>query len=116
MKMRYLATGLVALILPVSALGGGASATVKVADDFFSPSTVKVEPGERVEWKWDGSNSNVHRVTLSDAPKGVDKKDFSSKSGVTAVKFNPRFQRRGSYDFICQFHPTLMQMTVKVKG
>lgn len=112
MSKRCLLIGLLALALPSSAIGGASA--VKVADDYFSPTTVKIRLGERVEWRWDEANVDSHRVILEQAPRGVNKKDFRSDLGATGVRFNPRFEKPGGYDFVCQIHPATMQTTVKV--
>jgi plastocyanin len=45
--------------------------TVKVRDDFFSPTKVKVKKNAKVKFNWGSSNINTHNVTLKKGPKGV---------------------------------------------
>ena len=98
--------------------GGGAKAKVpkvKVADDYYSPETVKVKAGSKVKFKWDGMNTNSHNVTLKKGPNKVKKKDFTSATGSIGIKFAPKFKQKGTYQFYCTIHPGTMQLTVKVK-
>lgn len=107
----------VAMAFPVTgAIGNPAKPKpVKVADDFFSPTAVKVKSGTKLPFKWDGSNTNSHNVTLQKGPKGVKKADFKSATGSIGVKFKPKFVKTGTYDFICTIHPEEMKLTVTVK-
>ncbi len=60
----------VALATPAVGVAGK-SAKVKVEDDFFSPSTLKVKKNAKVSFKWNDDNLNTHNVTLKKGPKGV---------------------------------------------
>lgn len=88
---------------------------VKVADDFFSPESVKVKKKGKVKFKWANDNTDSHNVTLQSGPKGAKKRDFKSASGTYGVKFTPTFKKPGTYKFNCTFHPETMNVTVKVK-
>ena len=101
-------------------------AKVKVLDDFFSPDTLKVKKDTKVSFKWDKINLNTHNVTLKKGPKGVKKtkkpcakgkitKCNKSASGSIGINFAPTFNKKGTYDFVCTIHPTVMKLTVKVK-
>ena len=89
--------------------------TVKVVDDFFSPTDVKIKPNTKVKYKWDPSNTDSHNVVIQKGPKGINKKDFKSATGSIGVKFKPVFEKKGTYDFVCTIHPDLMKMKVTVK-
>lgn len=107
------------------------TSTVKVADDFFSPTDLAIKKNDQVNWKWDASNTNTHNVVLQKGPKGVKlgcktkgkdayspliSKCNKSGSGAIGVKFKKKFDISGTYDFVCTIHPTQMQLKVKVKG
>lgn len=107
------------------------TSTVKVADDFYSPTTLNIKLNDQVKWAWDPSNTNTHNVVLKKGPKGVKlgcktsgKDAFSpliskcnkSGSGAIGIKFKKKFDKPGTYDFLCTIHPDLMKLTVKVKG
>jgi plastocyanin len=89
---------------------------VKVLDDFFKPTNVKIKKNKKVTWKW-GNDFNTHNVTLKKGPKGVKKSKFSSQtSSAEGFKFTKKFKKPGKYNFYCTIHPDVMKMTVKVKG
>jgi plastocyanin len=126
----FIAVLVAGLLIPAA----GASAktkTVKVADDFFAPTVVKVKKNDRVNWKWDDMNTNSHNVTMTKGPKGVKKgcktkgpdaysplisKCNKSSTGAIGIKFKKKMNVKGTYKFICTIHPTVMKMTVKVGG
>jgi len=97
---------------------------VKVLDDFFKPTNVKIKKNKKVTWKW-GQDFNQHNVTLKKGPKGVKKskpctggkitKCNKSGSGTIGIKFNPKFNKKGTYNFVCTVHPTTMKVKVVVK-
>jgi len=89
---------------------------VKVEDDFYNPTNVKVKKNGKVTWKW-GQVFNNHNVTLKKGPKGVKKSKFRSQTtGAEGFKFTKKFKKPGKYNFYCTIHPDVMKMTVKVKG
>ena len=90
--------------------------TVKVKDDFYSPTKVTIKKGQSVNWIWSKSNFNTHTVTLIKGPKGVNKKKFSSFQAAEGVHFKLTFTKAGTYHFECQLHPLEMNMTVTVKN
>jgi plastocyanin len=119
------AVALIALAVGALAATGVASgkstkpAKVKVEDDFYNPTNVKVKKNGKVTWKW-GQVFNQHNVTLKKGPKGVNKSKFTSQttggSQAEGFKFTKKFKKPGKYNFYCTVHPDIMKMTVKVKG
>ena len=116
-----------AVAMPAAGVAGkGKKAKVAVKDDFFSPDTLKVKKNTKVNFKWNKMNLNTHNVTLKKGPKGVKKtkkpcakgkitKCNKSASGSIGINFAPTFNKKGTYKFVCTIHPTVMQLTVKVK-
>jgi len=89
---------------------------VKVLDDFFKPTNVKIKKNKKVTWKW-GNDFNTHNVTLKKGPNGVKKSKFTSQtSSAEGFTFTKKFKKPGKYNFYCTIHPDVMKMTVKVKG
>ena len=89
---------------------------VLVADDYFSPTSLKIKKKTKVKFKWSKINVNSHDVQLDKGPKGVKKKDFKSPTAaVTDYRFTPKFVKPGTYDLLCSIHPDVMQIEVKVK-
>jgi plastocyanin len=114
---------LTALAMPATGMAAK-NKTVKVKDDFFSPTSVKVKKDAKVKFKWGSDNINTHNVTLKKGPKGVKKSKpctggkitKCNKSGSgTLIKFNPKFNKKGTYNFVCTVHPTTMKVKVVVK-
>jgi plastocyanin len=127
--VAFVAVLVAGLLLPAAGMAGKTK-TVKVVDDFFTPTTLKVKKNTKVKWKWDSSNTNSHNVTLSKGPKGVKKgcktkgkdaysplisKCNKSSTGAVGIKFVKKMNKPGTYKFFCTIHPTVMKMTVKVK-
>jgi plastocyanin len=88
---------------------------VKVADDFFSPQKLTIKVGDKVKFVWASTNFNTHNVTLVKAPKGVNKRKFSSMDASTRFHFERKFTVPGKYHFLCTFHPTMMNLYLTVK-
>jgi plastocyanin len=95
---------------------GSIQEKVKVGNDYFSTSKVKVKKGKKVQWKWIPGSSN-HNVTLRKGPKGVKKSKFSTAQTSISYpyKFTKRFKKVGKYKFWCTQHTGTMNMTVVVK-
>jgi len=120
-----IAVALIALAVGALAATGTASPLakgkkpekVKVKDDFYSPTSVKVKKLGKVTWSWGGGTHDLHNVTLKKGPKGAKKSKFTSQSSAAAgFKFTKKFKKPGKYNFYCTIHPDIMKMTVKVKG
>jgi plastocyanin len=112
-----LAVGALAATGVANPLGKGSQPEkVKVLDDFFKPTNVKIKKNKKVKWKW-GQDFNNHNVTLKKGPKGVKKSKFTSQtSSAEGFSFTKKFKKPGKYNFYCTIHPDVMKMTVKVKG
>jgi plastocyanin len=112
-----LAVGVLAATGVASPFGKGKQPEkVKVLDDFYKPTNVKIKKNKKVTWKW-GQDFNSHNVTLKKGPKGVKKAKFTSQtSSAEGFKFTKKFKKPGKYNFYCTIHPDVMKMTVKVKG
>lgn len=80
--------------------------TIKLGDNFFSPSTATVAAGTVVTFKWTGSNT--HNVTVVSGPQ---KFTSPNQSGGTYAR---TFTKPGTYNIVCTFHPG-MKLTLKVK-
>jgi plastocyanin len=86
--------------------------TVKVADDYFGPASMKVRPKTKIVWKWLSYNGNTHDVKLKTRPKGV--KSFQSDPATSDYRFKRTLYKKGTYKLICTFHQN-MKMTITVK-
>lgn len=70
-----------------------ANKTVKVADDVFKASTVTINKGNTVTWRWVGRN-----------PHNVKFRGFASKVQVSGT-YKHRFRKRGTFRYVCAIHP-----------
>jgi len=89
--------------------------TVKVADDFYSPTKLTIKVGQKVNFVWSPTNIDTHNVTLVQGPKGVTRKQFSSLDGSTNFHFERTFTVPGKYHFQCTIHPTMMNFYLTVQ-
>lgn len=85
----------------------------KVRDDYFSPTELTIKSGQKVKWSWGNTNFNSHDVTLKSGPKGVKK--FRSNTAAIGYSYTKKFKKKGKYQIYCTIHPSVMNMTVKVK-
>ena len=99
---RLVLTICVAAALTVAVLAGTAGArgsTVKVGDDFFSPTEKTVSAGTKVKFNWIGSDK--HNVVKAKGPGG----DFASGTiKGSGVLFTHKFKKKGDYKLICTVH------------
>ena len=86
--------------------------TVKVGDDYFSPSSMTVRPKTKIVWKWLAYNGNTHNVKLTKRPKGVKK--FASAPATSDYTFKRTLYKKGKYTIICSWHQRMKQ-TITVK-
>lgn len=87
--------------------------TVKVADDFLSPTKITVPRRSTISWKWQAANQDSHNVALVKHPKGV--KRFESSIATTNFTYKRKLTVKGKYVVICKLHPYLMRQTIIVR-
>jgi plastocyanin len=83
----------------------GASKTVAVKNNAFSPTSVSIHKGDKVTWKWT-QGGVPHNVT----PASGSGSKTSSKKGFT---FSKTFSKKGTFKYVCTIHSN-MKVTVKV--
>ena len=113
--MRALIVAGVAALAVVPAVSGASTpkpVKVKVGDDYFAPTKLKVAKGTTVVWKWLSVNGNTHDVKLKKGPRGVRK--FQSDPAATYFTYKRTLKVKGTYSIICTFHEN-MTMTVVVR-
>ena len=86
-----------------------AAQTVTVGDDFFAASTVQVQPGDTVTWRWDGSSE--HNVRAFPHQTESFRSAFMSGTGKT---FARAFAKPGRFTYFCEIHPSTMRGAVEV--
>src|SRR4051812_26661844 len=96
---RLLALLLVAAVAVTAALAipaFGATRTVKIGANFFSPRSVTVKRGTTVIWKWTGTAP--HNVTVTRGPRRF----HSTTKSKGTYRATPH--TRGSYSIVCTIH------------
>ena len=120
MRRIFIAAAAVLALAVPAAIGASDAAQrktvhVTVADDYFSPTAVKIKKGSKVSYDWSDANTDSHNVKITKGPKGIDKKDFKSATGAIGIHFTPKFKVAGKYNFVCTIHRSVMKMDVTVK-
>jgi plastocyanin len=108
---RRVAVGLLAAataILVAAPSAGARGTTVKVDDDFFSPTNLSVSAGTKVSFNWVGNDK--HNVVKKSGPGGSFSSTVTDDQGV---QFKHKFKKAGTYKLICTVHEG-MKMKVKV--
>jgi plastocyanin len=98
---------LLGVLLAAPASAYAANADVAVRDDFFDPSTVQIQPGETVTWRWSGLNQ--HNVASD--PNQAE--SFNSEFMIVGT-FSHTFSRPGRFTYFCEVHPSNMRGAVEV--
>ncbi len=105
-----LATGVAAVAVVPAASSGAASTpprkTIKVGDDYFSPTKLRVRKNTTVVWRWLAVNGNTHDVKLKKGPKGV--KRFHSDPAAADFSYKRKLKVKGRYTVICTFHQDMV--------
>lgn len=81
-----------ALLLP--AVAQGATRSVGVGNNVFSPRTVTVSAGDKVKWVW-RSGGRTHNVTS---------RSFADSGNRSRGAFTVRFGRAGRFGYVCTLH------------
>lgn len=106
-------TVVVIFLLAVSGAPNAADAatrTVKVGNDFFSPTSKSIARDRTVTWVWAGGTPH-DVVAKNRTGKIVFRSKITKQRGYT---YSHRFGRNGTYKIICSLHRDTMRMTVKV--
>jgi plastocyanin len=81
---------------PATAADRDGRPTVVIEDLAFEPQTLKIEAGETVTWMWrDGEMA--HDVSAD---------DFKSEV-MSEGTFRHRFDKPGTYEYVCTLHPNM---------
>jgi plastocyanin len=99
----------VALVALAGIAGARGSTSIKVGDDFFSPTSKTVSSGTKVKFKWIGEDK--HNVVKKKGPGGGFGSGLTDAPGVN---FTKKFKKRGTYKLICTVHEE-MKMKLKVQ-
>ncbi len=105
--LAALAVGVLAATGVANPLGKGSQPEkVKVLDDFYKPTNVKIKKNKKVKWKW-GQDFNSHNVTLKKGPKGVKKRSSRHRRARPRASRSRRSSRSpASTTSTARFTPT----------
>jgi len=93
-----------AVLVPAQSFGGTVS--VRVGDNFFSPSSKTVSSGTVMSWRWVGRAP--HNVVVTSGPAR-----FRSSTMKTGT-YRRTVRARGLYRIVCTIHPG-MRMSLRVR-
>jgi plastocyanin len=111
-RVLLLALGTIA-VASVAALGvaqAAPTATITVGNNFLAPSKKTVSQGTKVRFRWAGGER--HKIVKSKGPGADIRSSATSAKGVNLSKV---LRKRGTYRFVCVFHPTEMKTKVVVR-
>lgn len=93
----------------------GATKTVNLGDNYFTPNDPTVKVNDAIVWSWANVGGfEPHNVTMTTGPSGVSRNGFTSgTTAETSTRFKRQFTKAGTYNFVCSLHFE-MTMTVKV--
>ena len=107
----------IAVAIPTVASGHHRAAktiTVKVGDDYFSPTAKTIHIRDIVKWQWVGADKQPG-ATINEHTIVESKDRFKSKT-KTEGTFRYRFKKTGKFTIFCAEHPDDMKVTIRVKG
>jgi len=108
MRRIVLAVAITAIIVP---LAHAATTEVKLKDNFFKPDRVEIAKGDKVLFRWRGSD--LHNVA---GKKPGSRKIAFASDFMTEGKYSHRFGRVGTWRLLCENHPRKMRMKVVVSA
>lgn len=105
--MRRIGIAAVLCGLLAAPADAGGVRKVKVLDDVFAPTSLKVAKNTKVKWVWRGENK--HDVAVERGPV------FFRSAPQRTGRFRWRFRKKGAYKLVCTIHSPEMRMTVRVR-
>ena len=108
MRRIALPLALAAVFVP---LAHAATSEVALKDNFFNPERVEIDKGDKVTWRWKGSD--VHNVALKKPGRDSIARASEYKTEGT---FTHKFRRVGTWRILCENHPRKMRMKVVVRS
>ena len=94
-------------LVPATVAGAGATRTVTIGDDYYSPTKMTVKVGTTVRWRWPDDTGDSHDVKLRSGPSGVRR--FQSEEAGSAYTFRRTLRVRGIYRIVCTLHDEMRQ-------
>lgn len=92
----------------------GTKVEVTGANEFLEPN-LKIDVGDKLEWEFSNSRTNLHNLTLANGPEAIGSPNLSEDEAGNPRSFKRKFKTPGQYRMFCALHPTLMHERVVVK-
>lgn len=97
--------------------------SVRITDNAFTPASVVIARGGRVNWRSAANGilgeptTNGHNIWVTKVPKRLKRKKGKFRLGLpsTQINWTKRFTLPGRYTFICIPHRSDMRISVVVK-
>ena len=106
--LRPLVLGAAALWLLAPAASAAGATVALTPENTFSPSSIEVDVGDTVTFRWDGG---FHNVDFDDGTRSGDPTDQA------ALEWSRTFTDPGTYPYVCVVHASVgMKGTVTVSG
>jgi plastocyanin len=96
-------------VIGLGAARAAPTATITVGNNFLAPASKTIGAGTKLRFKWLGGER--HKIVKAKGPGGDVRSPATSAKGVNLAKV---LSKRGTYRFICVFHPTEMRTKVVV--
>ena len=90
--------------------------TITVNDNFYSPSSITINPGDTIHWTTTGSTSNQHNVyqTVSGNSLTALGGGFNSGAATNSFTFDNSFNTAGTFFYACVIHGNGMKGSIVV--
>ena len=113
--MRRLAPLLVlaAVLAFPATVGAARTYTIKVGDDYFSPTKKTIKVDDIVKWVWVGADGKPGQTTNEHTI--VEAKDRFHSKTLTEGSYKKRFKKAGKWTIYCGEHANTMKLVVTVK-
>ena len=114
MRRLVLSLTAIAVLAFPATVGAARTYTIKVGDDFFSPTKKTIKVNDIAKWVWvaedgtPGATVNEHSI--------VDSKDRFHSKTMTEGTYRKRFKRAGKFTIVCGEHPDTMIFRLTVKN
>ncbi|MDQ3933942.1 MAG: hypothetical protein M3340_04850 [Actinomycetota bacterium] len=113
MRRLALLLSLAALLAFPATVGAAKTYTIKVGDDYFSPTKKTIRVNDIVKWVWVGEDGRAGQ-TVNEHTIVESKERFKSKTMTEGV-YRKRFKKAGKFTIYCGEHANTMKLVVTVK-
>ena len=113
MRRFALPLAIAALLAFPATVGAAKTYTIKVGDDFFSPTKKTIKVNDIVKWVWVGADGRAGQTTNEHTI--VEAKDRFHSETKTEGTYRKRFKKAGKWTIYCGEHTNTMKLVLTVK-